>query len=555
MHPCNSVNEYIAQTLRDNAELDALTDLGGMNLLYKDVARKVAKLHLLLENAGIRRGDKVVICGRNSAHWAVAAIALLTYGAVAVPVLNDFKPDTIHHLVTFSDARLLFTTATQWANLDPAMMPSVEGVIRLHDYSLLHSRSKKLIFARANLNRIFGERYPERFTPADLKVYEPKHPDELAIINYTSGSSGFSKGVMISYRNLWSNVQFSIDGLTFLKPGDGMVCMLPLAHMYGLVFEMLHTFVKGCHLHFLTRTPSPRVIMEAFTKVKPKLVITVPLILEKIIRTRVFPQLDKPLMKLLLHTPFLERRVLAKVREKIIGVFGGNLREVIIGGAALNKEVETFLRRIDFPVTVGYGMTECAPLVTYAPWDKQKPGSCGRLADRMEARVRSSDPANKPGNLEVRGANVMLGYYNNPEATAEALSKDGWLDTGDICTIDSDGYLYIRGRDKNMILGPSGQNIYPEEIEQRLNNMPYVGESLIIDDGDGKLAALVHPDLEALSAAAIPASQAEKLMKQNVDSLNADLPAYSQIRRLKVMHEEFEKTPKRSIKRYLYQHN
>lgn len=426
-------------------------------------------------------------------------------------------------------------------------------VVRLADFSLLHSRSKKLTYARANLNRLFGERYPERFTPDALKVYEPTNPDEVAIINYTSGSSGFSKGVMISYRNLWSNIQFSIDGLTFLHPGDGMVCMLPLAHMYGLVFEMLHTFVKGCHLHFLTRTPSPRIIMEAFASVRPKLVITVPLILEKIIRTRVFPQLDKPLMKLLLHLPVIDRKVLAKVREKIINVFGGNLREVIIGGAALNKDVESFLRRISFPVTVGYGMTECAPLVTYAPWDRQRPGSCGRLADRMQARVRSSDPGRIPGTLEVKGDNVMLGYYKNPKATAEAFTKDGWLDTGDICTMDADGYLYIRGRDKNMILGPSGQNIYPEEIEQRLNNMPYVGESLIIDDGDGKLAALIHPDLEAMAAAHLGAAQATSLMQQNVDTLNADLPAYSRIHRLKVMHEEFEKTPKRSIKRYLYQ--
>lgn len=548
-----TLNGYIAQSIKSNWELEALSDMHGANLLYKDVARRVAKLHILLSHAGIKPGDKVAICGRNSAQWAVAAIALLTYGAVAVPILNDFKPDTIHHLVNNSDARLLFTTATQWNNLDPAHMPALIGVVRLHDFSLLLSRTKRLTDARAKLNLLFGEKYPERFSREDVRYFEPKDDRQMALINYTSGSSGMSKGVELSYRNLWSNIQFCIDGLTFLLPGDGMVCMLPLAHMYGFVVEMLHPFVKGCHVHFLSRTPSPRVIMEAFASVHPKLVVTVPLVLEKIVKTRIFPRLEKPLVRFLLHLPFVEEKILNKIHAQLIAAFGGELREVIIGGAALNKDVERFLRAIKFPFTVGYGMTECAPLVAYAPWNEQRPGSCGRLAPRMEARIKSDDAATIPGNLQVRGDNVMLGYYKNPEATKEAFTADGWLDTGDVCTIDKDGFIYIRGRDKNMILGPSGQNIYPEEIEQKLNNLPFVAESLIVDDGDGKLAALVYPNLEEATGAGLDEAALKAQMEQNIKTLNGELPAYSQVKRLKIYHEEFEKTPKRSIKRFLYQ--
>ena len=375
----------------------------------------------------------------------------------------------------------------------------------------------------------------------------------MALINYTSGSTGFSKGVMLTYGNLWSNIQYSIDGLTFLKPGDGMVCMLPLAHMYGLVFEMLHTFVKGCHIYFLTRTPSPKVIMDAFATVRPKLIITVPLIIEKIIRTRVFPMLEKPLMKLLMHIPLVDDHLLAKIKEKLDETFGGQLQQMIIGGAGVNGDVAAFLRRIKFPFTVGYGMTECAPLITYAPWDEQKPGSCGRIVDRMEARIDSPDPEHTPGVLYVRGENVMKGYYKNPEATASALSADGWLNTGDICSMDADGFLTIRGRDKSMILGPSGQNIYPEEIEQKLNSTLYVAESLVVDE-DGKLVALIYPDFDTAHAAGLSDDDIERQLQQNIEQLNTEMPAYSRISRMRMLHEEFEKTPKRSIKRYLYQH-
>ena len=546
------LNEYIQDAIRDNWERAALTDFHGVSYQYRDVARKIAKLHLLFEQTGVVPGDKVALCGRNSSAWAIAAIACLTYGAVAVPILHDFKSDNIHHLVCHSDARLLFADEAIWENLDPENMPALAGVLLIADYSLLFSRDRRLTEARAHLNELFGRRYPERFTPADVKYAVFDHSD-MALINYTSGSTGFSKGVMLSYGNLWSNIQYSVDHLTFLKPGDGMVCMLPLAHMYGLAFEMLHTFVKGCHIYFLTRTPSPRVIMEAFATVRPKLIITVPLIIEKIVRTRVFPMLDKPLMKLLMHIPLVDDHLLGKIKEKIEETFGGQLHQMIIGGAALNADVAAFLRRIKFPFTVGYGMTECAPLITYAPWDETRPGSCGRIVDRMEARIASPDPLTTPGVLYVRGANVMQGYYKNPEATAEALDADGWLNTGDICSIDADGFLTIRGRDKSMILGPSGQNIYPEEIEQKLNSMLYVQESLIVDD-DNRLVALIYPDFDTAHDAGLSDADIERQLNDNIEQLNRELPAYSRISRMRMLHEEFEKTPKRSIKRYLYKH-
>ena len=543
---------YISQSLRDNWERLALTDFNGQSFQYRDVARKIAKLHLLFEHAGLKPGDKVALCGKNSAQWAIAALASLTYGTVAVPILHDFKPDNIHHLVCHSEAKLFFVDASTWENLDHDHMPALEGAILINDYSLLFSRTKRLAAARENLNRIFGERYPERFTPDNVD-YPAEKADSLALINYTSGSTGFSKGVMLSYGSLWSNVQFSIDGLDFLVPGDGMVCMLPLAHMFGFTVELLHTFVKGCHIHFLTRTPSPKVIMDAFAQVHPKLIVTVPLIIEKIVKTKVFPLLDKPLMRLLLHVPFVDDRLLAKIKSKLNEVFGGEMREMIIGGAGLNKDVETFLRRINFPYTVGYGMTECGPLISYAQWDSQRQSSCGQPVDRMELRVSSPDPENIPGTLWVRGRNVMQGYYKNPQATKEAFDADGWMNTGDIVTIDSDGYIYIRGRDKSMILGPSGQNIYPEEIEQQLNAMPFVAESLIVDD-HGHLVALIHPDMENCAKEGLSTDQIADLMRRNIDELNGALPPYSHISDFKIFQEEFEKTPKRSIKRYLYQH-
>ena len=542
---------YIQESIRDNWDLPALTNFKGESFQYSTVARKISKLHIMFEAAGIKKGDKIALCGRNSAHWATACLAILTYGAVAVPILHEFKPDMVHHLVNHSGARILFVDSAANENLDREAMPSLEGAILTGDYSLLMSRNPKLTEAREHLNELFGRRYPERFTRKDV-VYERRNPDEVVLINYTSGSTGFSKGVMLTERALWSNLHYCVSHLEFVQAGNSLICMLPLAHMYGLMVELLHPFAKGCHINFLTRTPSPKIIIDAFAAVKPVLIVAVPLIIEKIIKTRVFPLLDKPYMKLLLRVPFVDDRLLAKIKEKLDQVFGGNCKEMIIGGAGLNKDVETFLRRIQFPFTVGYGMTECGPLISYADWDVQRPQSCGRLVDRMEAYVDSPDPANVPGVLWVRGDNVMKGYYKNPEATAAAFNKDGWMNTGDICQIDPDGFIYIRGRNKNLILGPSGQNIYPEEIEEKLNNMPYVSESLVIDSGNGKLRALIHPDFENAEKMCLTTKEVDEQMRRNVDQLNTELPSYSRISETKIMYDEFEKTPKRSIKRYLY---
>ncbi len=561
MDKYNSINNYIEQSIKDNWERLAFTDLStsGMSFQYRDVARKIAKLHLLFKHARIERGDKIALCGRNCAQWSVTFLACITYGATAVPILPDFTAETIHHLVNHSNAKLLFTDAATWDSLDNHNMPQVLGVVLLSDFSLLESNCERLITARRHLNEYFGKEYPERFTPDNIHYYVPD-PEEIALINYTSGSTGFSKGVMLPYRSLWSNIKFTIDHLNFLLPGDTIVCMLPLAHMYGLSIEMLHPFVKGCHIYFISRTPSPRVILEAFASVRPKLVVAVPLIIEKIMRTRVMPQLDKPLIKLLLHVPVIDDKILDRIKAKVIEAFGGNLYQLILGGAPVNSDVESLLRRIRFPFTVGYGMTECGPLIAYEPWESQRQGSCGRLVDGMEMRVDSKDPTTVPGELYVRGRNLMKGYYKNDEATSDVISEDGWMNTGDIVNVDSDGFIYIRGRSKNMILGPSGQNIYPEEIEAKLNAMQYVGESIVTEENDDsqnarRLVALIHPDLESLSADGITADEIDKIMASNIAELNSQLPAYSRIARYKLFQEEFEKTPKRSIKRYMYTHS
>lgn len=547
-----SLNAIISQAIRDNWDRPAFTDLGviPVTLTYKDVARKIAKLHILFRTIGIRPGDKIALCGKNSSQWCVSFISAVTYGAVIVPILPDFKPDNIQHLVNHSDARLAIMDTAIWDALNPESMPKLLGTLCLADYTLMFSRSEELSDARAHLNRLFGIEYPDRFTRDNVKYFADS-PDELCLISYTSGSTGFSKGVMLPYRSLWSNVRYCIDHLPS-DPGDGVVCMLPLAHMYGLTIDMIRPFVCGNHIYVLTRTPSPRIIMEAFATVHPRYIVAVPLIIEKIIRTRVFPLLDKPLMKLMLSIPFVDDRLLGKIKTRLTDTFGGNLKEIIIGGAALNRDVEQFLRRCGFPYTVGYGMTECGPLISYADWQSARLNSCGQAVDRIEIKIASPNPELKPGNLLVRGDNVMLGYYNNPEATAAVIDEDGWLDTGDICNLDADGFLYIRGRDKNMILGSSGQNIYPEEIEDKLNNLPYVGESLIVDGGNGRLVALIFPDLENITGQGIGREELRQIMEENIRTLNSDLPAYSQITDFRLREEEFEKTPKRSIKRYLY---
>lgn len=546
----DNLNLYIQDSIRDNWNRLALSDFQGQTLEYSTVAELIAKLHILYERSGIKRGDRIALCGRNSSQWAVAFLGAVTYGAVAVPILHDFHPDNIHHLVTHSEAKLLFVDEDIWEKLDIAALPMAEGVVKIDDFTPLASRNGAVAETLGRINELFGERYPARFTKDDA-VYYQGHPEELAVINYTSGSMGFSKGVMLTYRSLWSNLQFCIDGLTFLKPGDGVVCMLPMAHMFGLMVDLLHCFVKGCHLHYLTRLPSPKIILKAFAEVKPKLVVSVPLVIEKIIRNNVFPALKKPAMRVLLKVPVANKAIYRKIRQKLIDIFGGNLLQLIIGGASLNKDVEAFLRRVSFPFTIGYGMTECGPLVAYAPWDVQRPQSCGRIVERMEARIDSPDPENVPGVLWVRGDNVMEGYFRNAEATDAALA-DGWLNTGDICTLDKDGFLYIRGRDKNLILGPSGQNIYPEEIEQALSALPYVGECLVMSDSDGKIKAMVYPDMESAKKNGLGADAIKEQMDANLRQLNSSIPAYSRVDRIELRDTEFEKTPKRSIKRYLY---
>ncbi len=547
-----SFNSYLEDSIKKNWESTAVSDFNGVTYQYKDIARKIAKIHILLENADIKRGDKVAICGKNTSHWAVAFFAVLSYGAVAVPILHEFKPDNVHNIVNHSEAKLLFVGDVAWENLNEEKMNLSSGIILINDFSVISTKLDSLIYARQHLNELFGKKYPSRFTPNDVCYYKDD-PEDLALINYTSGSTGFSKGVMLPFRALTTNLDYLIKNLPEMQPGDNVVSMLPMAHMYGLMVEICLSIAKGCHIFFLTRVPSPKVIMDAFAYAKPSVIITVPLVIEKIIKTRIFPLLEKPLMKIMLKTPYINDQLLAKIRVKLEESFGGNIRQIIVGGAPLNKEVELFLQKMHFPLTVGYGMTECAPLISYSPWHKTKPMSCGAILPYNEARIDSPDPENIPGELWVKGGNVMHGYYKN-EAATQKVMRDGWLNTGDLGIIDKDGFLFLKGRSKNMILGPSGQNIYPEEIEDQLNNMPLVNESLIIEHG-GKLIALIYPDFENGAKMGIPPEEVETQMEENRLMLNKNLPAYSQISRIKIYYEEFEKTAKRSIKRYLYQNS
>lgn len=542
---------FVEESIKKHWNLDALTDYKGATLQYKDVARKIEKLHILLAESGIKPGDKVAVCGRNSSHWGVAFLAILTYGAVAVPILHEFKADNIHNIVNHSEARLLFVGDVVWESLNEAEMPLLEGIILMTDFTLLVCRSKQLEYAREHLNELFGKKFPRNFRREHVS-YRRDNPEELAVINYTSGTTSFSKGVMLPYRSLWANTQFAFDVLT-LKPGDRIVSMLPMAHMYGLAFEFLYEVACGCHVFFLTRMPSPKIIFQAFADVKPHIVIAVPLIIEKIIKKNVLPKLETLKMKVLLKVPVINDKIKATVREQMIQGFGGNFYEVIIGGAAFNQEVEKLLKSIDFPYTVGYGMTECGPIICYEDWKRFKPGSCGKAAPRMEVRIDSPDPQNIVGEILTRGDNVMLGYYKNPEATAQILDADGWLHTGDLGVMDEEGNVTIKGRSKNMLLGPSGQNIYPEEIEEKLNNLPFVAECIVIQQNDNKLVALIYPDFEDAYSQGMSDSDIEAAMEENRTTLNAELPAYSQISRIKIYPEEFEKTPKKSIKRFLYQ--
>lgn len=542
---------FVEKSIKENWDLDALTDYKGATLQYKDVARKIEKLHILLAESGIKPGDKVAVCGRNSSHWGVAFLAILTYGAVAVPILHEFKADNIHNIVNHSEARLLFVGDMVWEALNEAEMPLLEGIILMTDFTLLVCRSKQLEYAREHLNELFGKKFPRNFRREHV-AYRRDEPEELAVINYTSGTTSFSKGVMLPYRSLWSNTQFAFEVLP-LKPGDRVVSMLPMAHMYGLAFEFLYEFASGCHVFFLTRMPSPKIIFQAFSEVKPHIVIAVPLIIEKIIKKNVLPKLETLKMKMLLKVPIINDKIKAAVREQMIKGFGGNFYEVIVGGAAFNQEVEKLLKSIDFPYTVGYGMTECGPIICYEDWKRFRMGSCGKAAPRMEVRIDSPDPQHIVGEILTRGDNVMLGYYKNEEVTKQIFDADGWLHTGDLGIMDEEGNVTIKGRSKNLLLGPSGQNIYPEEIEEKLNNLPYVAESIVIQQNDNKLAALIYPDFDEAYAQGMSNKDIEVAMEENRVTLNSELPAYSQISRIKIYPEEFEKTPKKSIKRFLYQ--
>ena len=541
---------FVENSIKKNWDLDALTDYKGATLQYKDVARKIEKLHIIFENSGVEKGDKIAICGRNSSHWGVVFLATLTYGAVAVPILHEFKADNVHNIVNHSEAKLLFVGDMVWENLNEAAMPLLEGIILVNDFSILVSRSEKLTYSREHLNELFGKKFPKNFRIEHIN-YHKDQPEELAVINYTSGTTSYSKGVMLPYRSLWSNTQFGFDVLP-LKSGDELISMLPMAHMYGLAFEFLYEFACGCHIYFLTRMPSPKIIFQAFAEIKPRIIIAVPLIIEKIIKKNVLPKLETPTMKLLLKVPFINDKIKHTVRDQVVKAFGGNFEEVVVGGAAFNQEVEQFLKMIEFPYTVGYGMTECGPIICYEDWKRFKMASCGKAVPRMEVKIVSPDPANIPGEILCKGDNVMLGYYKNPEATAEVMTSDGWLRTGDLATIDEDGNVTIKGRSKNMLLGPSGQNIYPEEIEDKLNNMPYVSESIVVQQ-NGKLVGLVYPDFDDAFAHGLKNEDLEQVMEENRVALNQELPAYSQIAKMKIYPEEFEKTPKKSIKRFLYQ--
>ena len=553
MEQIPSFNALIQKSVIDNWDRDALTDFKGQTLQFHDVARKIEKLHILFENSGIQKGDKIAMCGRNSSQWAVAFLATLTYGAIAVPILHEFNAEQIHNIVNHSEARLLFVGDHVATIIDPQAMPTLEGIINNPDYSLMISRTDKLTYAREHLNELYGKKFPKYFRKEHVDYYKEESPEELAVINYTSGTTGFSKGVMLPYRALWSNYDFAMDVLgKQIKAGDPVISMLPMAHMYGMAFEFLFEFLHGCHVFYLNRIPSPAIIAQALQEVKPVIVIAVPLIIEKIVRKKVFPKIQNNRMRLLLQMPVISKKVREMICQEVLKAFGGRMYEVIIGGAALNQEVEQFLKRIDFPYTVGYGATECAPIICYRDWHTFAQGSCGRAALHQKVEIDSPNPRHIPGEILTKGPNVMLGYYKNPEATAETIDQNGWYHTGDLGTMDEDGNVYINGRSKNMLLGANGQNIYPEEIEDKLNSMTMVLESIVVQR-DTKLVALVHPDMEEAKNMGFSMEDLKNIMDQNLNGLNEMIPAYEKISEIEIHEEEFEKTPKRSIKRYLYQ--
>lgn len=552
MNSIPSFNSYIENSIIKNWNLDALTDYKGTTLQYHDIARKIEKLHILFENSDVKKGDKIAVCGRNSSQWAVAFLAIITYGAIVVPIQNEFKPEQIHNIVNHSESKLLFVGDVVATEITPEEMPSLEGIIYLPDNSLVISRSEKLTYARENLNAMFGHRYPKYFRPEHVK-YHVDDPEELAMINYTSGTTGFSKGVMLPYRALWGNLDYLIDSV---KPHIGKNCnilsTLPMAHMYGLMTEFLFNIVLGNHIFFLTRLPSPTLISEALSEIKPDILYAVPLVVDKIVRKEVFPHIQTNRARLLMNMPVINKRIKEKIREFVLRKFGERPYEVVVGGAPLNKEIENFFISVGFPIAMGYGTTETAPLITFAHQDNYVAGSCGVAVKHMEVKVLSDDPENVAGELVCRGINVMKGYYKNQEATDAVIDKDGWFHTGDLATMSADGHIFVKGRSKNMLLGPNGQNIYPEEIEDKLNSMAMVNESIVIQSND-KLVALVHSDMEEVNNLGFTDEDLENIMEQNRKELNMQIPSFAKVSRIKLHNQEFEKTAKKSIKRYLYQ--
>lgn len=546
-----NLTAFIANALKSNWDMEAFTDYKGATLFYRDVARRIAKLHILFEEAGLQPGDRIAMCGKNSSNWGTACLAAMTYGAVVVPILHEFKADNIHHIINHSETKLFFAGDQIWENLNEASMPDCIGIITLDNFELVVSRNEKLGYAREHLNELFGRKYPKEFTKENVKYVETNF-DDMAMINYTSGSTGFSKGVMLPYRSLISNHMFAQRALYVMKPGDKIISMLPMAHMYGFAFEFFHEFLEGCHIYFLTRLPSPKIIFQALSEIKPSLIVSVPLVIEKIIKKNILPRLDTPSMKFMLKVPLLNDQIKKKVGEEMIKGFGGNFYEVILGGAAFNQEVERFVSSVHFPYTVGYGATECGPIIAYDDKSTFALGSCGKPVPNMEVKILSNDPEHVPGEIICRGPNVMLGYYKNEKLTEETIDKDGWLYTGDLGIMDAEGNIFIKGRSKSLILGPSGQNIYPEEIEDHLNNMTLVNESVVISEND-KLVALVYPDFDEAMKSGMSDEQIAEVMEKNRTELNEILPAYEKISQIRIYHEEFEKTPKKSIKRFLYQ--
>ena len=548
-----SVNKIFEKSFKENWDRPAISNYQGVTLHYRDLARRIAKLHIMFEECGLEKGDKVAICSRNQANWVVSFLAALTYGAVPVPLMHEFKPSNINHLVNHSEAKILFVDEVIWEGLSEIDMSDLQAIIQVNTFKLLYAANEKISESREHLNELFGKHYPMEFTPDSLNYYEDS-ADELAIINYTSGTSGFSKGVMIPYRAIRSNIEFAVKVLPILNNTSSIVSMLPCAHMYGLMFEVLYELSVGCHVYFLSRLPSPKIIMQALSEVKPTLVIAVPLIIEKIYKSKVKPVIETSGIQFALKLPILEQVIMNKIKTELINAFGGEFYEVIIGGAAFNKEVEAFFKKMEFPFTVGYGMTECAPIITYDDYKTAKLYSCGKIVPNMEMKIDSPDPQNIPGELLVKGANVFLGYYKNEEATREVLDADGWLHTGDMGVIDADGYLFLRGRSKCMILGPSGQNIYPEEVEAVLDTRPYVLESLVIEDNGG-LTAIIYPDFDTAAKEGMDQATFIKYIEDTLPEVNKELPNYAKLKKIEVMSEAFERTPKKSIKRYLYQRN